>query len=155
MAWDDSSFGKGLYREMLEGRTSGWEGFTKQHLAGVPHAVDIAFHLSSCQLTYPGMVGNDRNCELAEVDLPFYCIVHNAYRKGILRRFLLLMERLKLHPQWFHLRSCRNAQQIVLDQFLLQWKCDDEECFQLLSSWLTTRIDREEFEGDVCIKRAA
>jgi hypothetical protein len=141
--------------------SDGWMEFDRQVLGGVPHAVDIAHHLSCTDLSFPRSEVAIGKGSVEEFDLPFYCVVHAAHRKGVLRRFLILLERLRDHATWETIRGSRSAQMVLLEQFLVQWRCDDGECFELLSAWLDTHGEEwnpelgPAFEPRINARRAA
>jgi len=120
----------------------GWLEFDRQVLWGVPHAVDIAHHLTCTPLTYP--LEGEQN---PDSDILFYCVLHTAYRKGVLRRFLLLMERLRGHRLWSSIRECKLVQRVLIENFMVQWHCDDDECYELLASWLEVQSESSEACG--------
>ena len=109
-----------------------WVQFDKFVLSGVPHAIDIAHDLARSTLTIPVAPTFD----LTNADLLFYGPVHFAYRRGMLLRFLRVLEVLRDDANWERLRSCRSAQHTLIDSFTETASRMDSECIDLLRAWM-------------------
>lgn len=109
-----------------------WAQFDRFVLSGVPHAIDIAHDLAGSILTIPVAPAFD----LTIADLCFYSPVHFAYRRGMLLRFLRVLEVLRDDANWERLRSCRSAQHTLIDSFTETASKRDGECLDLLRAWM-------------------
>ena len=114
---------------------SSWCQFDRFVRAGVPHAMDIAQDLSRSSLSIPGAPTFD----LQAADLLFYGPVHSAHRRGILARFLKVMEELSGHDSWAILRNCRSAQLTLIETFETDSQSNDSECVALLCLWMSAK----------------
>lgn len=112
-----------------------WCQFDRFLRAGVPHAMDIAQGLSRSNLLVPSAPSFD----LQAVDLLYYGPVHSAHRRGVLARFLKIMEELRGHDSWEILRNCRSAQLTMIETFQTSSQSNDSECVALLCSWMSSR----------------
>jgi hypothetical protein len=109
-----------------------WAQFDKFVLCGVPHAIDIAYDLARSALTIPV----SPNFDVTTADLIFYSPVHYAYRRGILSRFLGVLETVRDDANWECLRTCRSAQHTLIETFAETSSRNDRECLDLLYSWM-------------------
>jgi len=112
-----------------------WCQFDQFLRAGVPHAMDIAQGLSRSNLSVPSAPSFD----LQAVDLLYYGPVHSAHRRGVLARFLKVMEELRRHDSWESLRKCRSAQLTLIETFQTTSQSNDIECVALLCSWMSAK----------------
>jgi len=112
-----------------------WYQFDRFVRAGVPHAIEIAQVLSRSSLSVLGAP----SFNLQDVDLLFYGPVHSAHRRGVLARFLKVMEELRGHEAWEFLRNCRSAQLMLLETLETASKNSDSECVAILCLWMSEK----------------
>lgn len=110
----------------------GWAQFDRFVRSGVPHAMDIAIDLANSSLSVPTSPSFDT--EVA--DLLFYGPIHFAHRRGVLARFLRVLEVLRGNEHWQFLRKCRSAQLTLIESVADTSLCEDREYIELLCAWM-------------------
>ena len=109
-----------------------WTQFDRFVRSGVPHAIDIAKDLAKSPLSVPEPPSFDsQNAELL-----FYNAVHLAHRREVLPRFLNILEKLRCHEHWEHLRNCRSAQITLIETLAETSLQEDREFIDLLNLWM-------------------
>lgn len=133
-----------------------WIQFDQFVRTGVPHAVDIAKVLADSSLVVPISPSFD----LSDADLLYYGPVHSANRQKVLSRFLFVLEKLRFHPSWDVLRNCCSAQLTLIETLSQTSLPNDNECVELLASWMkihssTSTPETYVLNTEFAIKRAA
>ena len=112
-------------------RDMGWVHFERMLAAEVPHALSIATALAQTNLSVPLPSSHD----IGDPDLLFYGVLHQAYKQNVLDRFLLVMHDLKNQPTWPRLKSCRHAQESLIERCIELANLSDDQLCCALHQW--------------------
>ncbi|MFO0939629.1 MAG: hypothetical protein U0930_02560 [Pirellulales bacterium] len=88
-----------------------WEKFELMIRSGVPHALDIASELVRHNLRSPLHATDQKEI----VDLKYYCVIHRAYRLGVLPKWMDLIESLKQLSCWTLIRDRQDIQLWIVE----------------------------------------
>ena len=114
-----------------------WLQFETMMRTGVPHAMDIASELaqSSLEIPLPSHVPKP------VIDLEYYCVVHRAYRAGVLPTFLAAMQDLKQTGFWNRVQNCQSTQMWILQFCLESGKRSQLERLESIQARLSEEAD--------------
>jgi len=117
-----------------------WAEFSRCVSLGIAPYQEQAHQLANSSLRFPDSNGNRHGLDL---DLLFYPVIRDAYRKGKLLAFLEFMRLAKSESYWHVLRGCKETQSTVIDVFLRKSSASISDAIRLLPLWmnLESQID--------------
>ncbi len=118
-----------------------WPEFARCVSLGIAPYPEQAQQLTSSFLKFPDLNGNLHGLEL---DLLFYPVIRDAYRKGKLIAFLEFMRLAKNESYWHVVRGCKETQTTVIDVFIRKNSASISDAIRLLPLWMNLEIEIEE-----------